>query len=83
MLLLTTIASIINIVALNKSSQNSSTVCVLVELGLWRDYAQTKRNHHHPWCEDGAYALGLGALTPHTMVGANAAPHHGCGEKRK
>ena len=35
--------------------QNSSTVCVL-ELGLRRYYAQTKRNHHRPWCEDGAYA---------------------------
>jgi len=41
----------------------------VVELGLWRDCAQTKRNRHHPWCEDGAYALGLGILTPHTMVG--------------
>jgi hypothetical protein len=56
------------------------TVCV-VELGLWRYYAQTKRTRHRPWCEDGAYALGLGVLMPHTMVGAKAAPHHGCGEK--
>jgi len=55
----------------------------MVELGLWRDYAQTKRNRHYPWCEDGAYALGLGALTPHTMVGAKAALLHGCGKKRK
>ena len=59
--------------------QTNSTICV-VELGLWRDYAQTR---HRPWCEDGAYALGLGLLTPHTMVGAKAAPHHGCGKKRK
>jgi hypothetical protein len=36
-----------------------------------------------PWCENGAYALGLGILTPHTMVGAKAAPRHGCGEKQK
>ena len=43
----------------------TSTVCV-VELGLWRDGALTKRNRHRPWCEDGAYALGLGVLTPHT-----------------
>jgi hypothetical protein len=63
-----------------KVTQNSSAVWV-VELGLWRDYAQTKRNRHHPWCEDGAYALGLGALTPHTMVGAKAALRHGCGKK--
>ena len=55
----------------------------MVELGLWRDYTQIKPNRHHPWCEDGAYALGLGTLTPHTMVGAKAAPHHGCGEKKK
>ena len=48
----------------------------MVELGLWRYYAQTKRTRHHPWCEDGAYALGLGVLMPHTMVGAKAAPHH-------
>ena len=50
----------------------------MVELGLWRYYAQTKRKRHRPWCEDGAYALGLGVLTPHTMVGAKAAPRHGC-----
>ena len=31
--------------------------------------AQTKHNCHCPWCEDGAYALGLGVLMPHTMVG--------------
>ncbi len=43
----------------------------VVELGLWRDFAQTKRNRHHPWCENGAYALGLGALTPHGVVQAN------------
>jgi len=61
--------------------QTNSTICV-VELGLWRDYAQTKHNHHCPWCEDGAYALGVGILMPHTMVGAKAAPRHGCGEKR-
>jgi hypothetical protein len=37
----------------------------VVELGLWRDDAQTKRNRHRPWCEDdGAYALGLGVLMP-------------------
>jgi hypothetical protein len=65
-----------------KVTQTNFTICV-VELGLWCDYAQTKRNHHRPWCEDGAYALGLGILTPHTMVGAKAAPRHGCGEKRK
>jgi hypothetical protein len=58
-----------------KVTQNSSTVCV-VELGLWCYYTQTKRNRHRPWCEDGAYALGLGILTPHTMVGAKAAPCH-------
>jgi hypothetical protein len=40
----------------------------VVELGLWRDYTQTKRKHYHPWCEDGTYALGLGVLAPHTMV---------------
>jgi hypothetical protein len=55
----------------------------MVELGLWHDYAQTKPNCHRPWCEDGAYAHGLGILAPHTLVGAKAAPHHGCGEKRK
>ena len=55
----------------------------MVELGLWHDYTQIKPNRHHPWCEDGAYALGLGTLMPHTMVGAKAAPHHGCGEKKK
>jgi hypothetical protein len=55
----------------------------VVELRLWRYYAQTKRNCHRPWCEDGANALGLGILTPHTMVGAKAAPRHGCGKKRK
>ena len=48
----------------------------MVELGLWRDYAQPKRNRHRPWCGDGAYALGLGVLKPHTMVGAKAAQHH-------
>ena len=58
--------------------QTNSTICV-VELGLWRDYAQTKRNRHRPWCEDGAYALGLGILMPHTIVGAKATPRHGCG----
>ena len=41
----------------------------MVELGLWGHYAQTKRKRHRPWCEDGAYALGLGVITPHTMVG--------------
>jgi hypothetical protein len=55
----------------------------MVELVLWHDYAQTKRNRHRSWCEDGAYALGLGVLTPHTMVGAKAAPRHGCGKKMK
>jgi hypothetical protein len=55
----------------------------VVELRLWRYYAQTKRNCHRPWCEDGSNALGLGILTPHTMVGAKAAPRHGCGKKRK
>ena len=44
----------------------------MVELGLWRYYAQTKHNRHRPWCEDSAYALGLDVLTPHTMVGAKA-----------
>jgi hypothetical protein len=62
--------------------QKKPTVCV-VELGLWRDYAQTKRKRHRPWCEDGAYALGLGVLTPLIMVGAKAARRHGCGKKRK
>jgi hypothetical protein len=75
MLLLKIMASIII-----KVTQNSSTVC-MVELGLWRYYTQTKRNRHRPWCEDGACALGLGVLTPHTMVGAKTAPRHGCGEK--
>jgi len=51
--------------------QNSSTVCV-VDLGLWRDYAQTKHNRHRPRCGDGAYSLGLGVLTPHTMVGGQS-----------
>jgi len=55
----------------------------MVELGLWHDYAKTKGNYHHLWCEDGAYALGLGILTAHTMVGSKAAPRHGYGEKRK
>jgi hypothetical protein len=63
--------------------QTNSTIC-MVELGLWRDYTQeTKRNCHRLWCEDGAYSLGLGILMPHTMVGAKAAPRHGCGEKQK
>ena len=57
-------------------------MCV-VELGLWRDDIQTKRNHHHPLCENGAYALGLGVLMQHTMVGAKVARHHGCGKKRQ
>jgi hypothetical protein len=52
--------------------QHCSTICV-VELVLWCGYAQTKHNCHHPWCEDGAYALGLDVLMPHTMVGAKAA----------
>jgi len=55
----------------------------MVELGLWRDYTQTKRNRHRPWCKDGAYALGLGILMPHNMVDAKAAPRHGCGKKQK
>ncbi len=79
MLLLTIMASLRHKI---KVTQKNSTVCV-VELGLWRDYAQTKRNRHCPWCEDGAYALGLGLLMPHTMVGAKAARRNGCGEKRK
>ena len=82
MLLLMIMASIINITTKIKVMQKNSTICV-VELGLWRDDAQTKRNRHCSWCEDGAYALGLGILTPHTMVGAKAAPRHGCGENRK
>jgi hypothetical protein len=82
MILLTIMASIINIMTYNKIYAKYSTICV-VELGLWRDYAQTKRNHYRPWCEDGAYALGLGVLAPHTMVWANAASRHGCGKKRK
>jgi len=56
----------------------------VVELGLWHDDAQTKRNRHRPWCEDdGAYALGLGVLTHHAMLGAKAARRHGYGKKRK
>ena len=47
------------------------------------DCAQTKHMRHHPWCVDDAYALGWGALTPHAMVWAKAAQHHGCGDSVK
>jgi hypothetical protein len=47
----------------------------VVELGLWRDYAQTKRNGHRPWCEDGACALGLGVLMPHTLYHGRGQSH--------
>ena len=46
-------------------------------LVLPREWYQTKRKHHHPWCGDDAYALGLGDLKPHAMVWAKAAWHHG------
>ena len=82
MLLSTTIESIAILQHEIKVTQNCFTVCV-VELVLWRDYAQTKRSRHCPWCEDGAHALGLGVLTPHAMVGAKAARRHGCGDKQK
>ncbi len=62
--------------------KNSCNVCVL-QLGLWREDAQTKRTRLCPWCGDDAYVLGWGILTPKAMVGAKAAPHHGCGETRE
>jgi hypothetical protein len=62
-----------------KITKNRCTVCVL-QLGLWREDTQTKCTCLCPWCGDDAYALGWGVLTPQAMVGAKAAPHHGCGE---
>ncbi len=47
------------------------------------DCAQTKRMGHRPWCVDDAYALGWGALMPHAMVWAKAAPTPGCGDTIK
>ena len=40
--------------------------------------AQTKRRDDHPWCEDDAYALGLGAAGPEAILGAISVAHHGC-----
>jgi hypothetical protein len=51
--------------------------------GLWCKDAQTKRTRHCPQCGGDVYALTWGILTAQTMVGAKAAPHHGCGEKSK
>jgi hypothetical protein len=55
----------------------------MLQLGLWCKDTQTKHKHLRPWCGDDAYALGWGVLTTQAMVGAKAAPHHGCGKKRK
>jgi hypothetical protein len=55
----------------------------MLQLGLWHEDAQTKRKRHCPWCGDNAYALGWGIIKQQAMVGANATPHHGCGEKQK
>jgi hypothetical protein len=62
--------------------KNRCTVCVL-QLGLWCKDTQTKRTHLCPWYGDDTYALGWGVLTTQAMVGAKAAPRHGCGKKRK
>ncbi len=72
MLLLTIMASIINITTKNKSyAKKLYRMCGRAQ--LWSDDTQPKRSYHHPWCEDGTYALGLGVLTQHTMLGAKAA----------
>jgi hypothetical protein len=42
-----------------------------------KDFNETKRMRHRPWCEDDAYALGWGFIKPKAMVEAKAARHHG------
>jgi hypothetical protein len=65
-----------------KNHKKCFTVCLL-QLGLWRKDAQTKRMCHCPWFGDDAYALGWGVIKPQAMVGAKATPHHGCSENQK
>ncbi len=55
----------------------------MLKLRLWCKDAQTKCMRLRPWCGDDAYVLGWGVLTTQAMVGAKAAPRHGCGEKQK
>jgi hypothetical protein len=56
----------------------------MVELGLWREDTQTKCTHHPPRCGGDNDALTWGILMPQVMVGAKAAPCHGCcGKKQK
>ncbi len=53
--------------------------CPLAQCQLlvwWWEDAQTEHMRHHPWCGDDIYALGLGVLGSHAMVGAIAAGHH-------
>jgi hypothetical protein len=52
----------------------------MLQLRLWCKDAQTKRTRLHPWCGDDTFALGWGVFTTQAMVGAKAAPHHGCSE---
>ena len=43
-----------------------------------KDFDETKRTSHHPWCGDDAYGLGRGVvIKPQAMVGAKAALGHG------
>jgi hypothetical protein len=40
-----------------------------------KDFDQTKRIHHRPWCGHDTYALDWGVIKPKAMVGAKAARH--------
>jgi hypothetical protein len=42
-----------------------------------KDFDQTKRIHHRPWCEHDAYALSWVIIKPQAMVEAKATHHHG------
>ncbi len=55
----------------------------MLQLGLWRKDAQTKCMRHCPQCGSDVYVLTWGIVMAQTMVGAKAAPQHGCGEKQK
>jgi hypothetical protein len=47
----------------------SATAHLLLHL---KDFDETKRTSHHPWCGDDAYAIGRGVIKPQAMVGAKA-----------